>query len=157
MATGVKPIPDGERTLTPHLVIRGAAEAMSFYEKAFGARTVCKMTCPQTGSIMHGELAFGDSKLYVCEEFPQMGGTSPVALGGTPVTLHLYVEDTDAAFERAVAAGAEVAMPPADMFWGDRFAKVTDPFGHQWTIATHKEDVSSAEMDRRLRELAGQS
>jgi PhnB protein len=145
----VKAIPEGKHTIVPHLVIQGAAKAIEFYKKAFGAVEEARMPTPD-GKIMHACLKIGDSCLFLCDEFPDMGGCkSPQALGGTPVTIHLNVEDADAVFARAVAAGATAKMPPADMFWGDRYGKLTDPFGHDWSVSTHKEDVSPEEMKKR--------
>ncbi len=144
---GVKSVPDGFHSVTPHLVVRGAAAAIEFYKKAFGATEVMRMTMPDGKAVGHAEIKIGDSLIMIADEFPQC--QSPQALGGSPVTLGLYVEDCDAVFQRAVAAGAQVRMPPADMFWGDRYGQVTDPFGHIWSIATHKEDVAPEEMGRR--------
>jgi PhnB protein len=145
----VKAIPSGYHTVTPYLALRGADAAIDFYKRAFGAQEVARMAGPN-GKIMHGELKIGDSMIMLGEECPEMGGNrSPLSLGGTPLGLHLYVADVDASFQRAVAAGAQVKMPPTDMFWGDRFSKLVDPFGHEWSLATHKEDVSVEEMKRR--------
>jgi len=151
MAGNVKPIPEGNHTVTPYLSVKGAAAAIEFYKKAFGAVELCRMPDPM-GRVMHAELRLGDSVLFLSEECPGMNN-SPQTLGGTTVTLHLYVENVDAAFNQAVAAGAQTQMPPTDMFWGDRFSKVVDPFGHSWGIATHVEDVSAEEMERRTQEF----
>jgi uncharacterized glyoxalase superfamily protein PhnB len=148
----VKPIPEGSHTITPGLVVRGGKKALEFYKAAFGAKELGVMYGPDGKSVMHAELKIGDSKLYIGDEMPEMGAVSPQKLGGSPVTLHIYTEDCDALFKRAVAAGAKVKMPLADMFWGDRYGKVTDPFGHEWGISTHKEDVSEAEMEKRGKE-----
>src|SRR5262245_54116168 len=121
MSSQVKPIPDGHRTITPHLSIKGAAEAIEFYGRAFGAVETGRMTCPQSGQVMHAELKIGDSRLFLADEFPGCGIASPATVGGTTFTIHLYVEDTDALFNRAVEAGATPAMPPSDMPWGDRY------------------------------------
>jgi uncharacterized glyoxalase superfamily protein PhnB len=145
------PIPAGQRTLTPHLVIKGAAEAIDFYKKAFGAQELVRMPFPGADGKMtigHAELQIGDSKLYLAEECPEAGSIAPAA--SSPVTLHLYVTNADAAFARAVDAGAKVAMPLTDMFWGDRFGKVVDPFGHHWSIAEHLEDLTPAQMKERM-------
>jgi PhnB protein len=142
-----KPIPEGHHTITPHLVIRDAAKAIDFYKKAFGAVELGRMPMPD-GKIMHADLKIGDCHLFLAEEFPGMS-KSPLALGGSPVTLHLYVEDVDSFFQRAVGAGAKVKMPIADMFWGDRYGQLADPFGHEWSIATHKEDPTPEEMKKR--------
>ncbi len=132
MTTAVKPIPDGFNTLSAHVVVRGADQAIEFYKKAFGAEEITRIPGPGGKGIMHAELKIGDSMLMMCEEFPDMGAKSPAAIGGSPVTLHLYVQDVDQAFDRAVSAGATVKMPLTDMFWGDRYGKLTDPFGHEW-------------------------
>jgi uncharacterized glyoxalase superfamily protein PhnB len=145
----VKPIPEGLHTLTPYLVVRGAAEAIAFYKKAFGAAELSRMPMSDGKLIGHAHLKIGDSNLFLSDEMPGMGGKAPPPGGGGPVGLHLYVEDVDAAFQRAVAAGCTAKMPPMDMFWGDRFAKLTDPFGHDWSMATHKEDLSPEEMKKR--------
>lgn len=143
------PVPSGHRSVTPHLVISGAAEAISFYASAFGATEHYRMP-HDDGRLLHGEIQIGDSRLFVADEFPEFGGAkSPKSLGDSPVTLHLYVENVDEAFQRAVDAGATAKMPPADMFWGDRYAQVIDPFGHIWSLATHIEDVSPEEMQAR--------
>ncbi len=136
----VKPIPDGFHTLTPHLVVRGASNAIDFYRRAFGAEELFRLPGPG-GSIMHAEIRIGDSIVMLCEEFPERGAQSPTALGGSPVTLSLYVRNVDASFAQAVAAGAQVRMPVADQFWGDRYGQVVDPFGHVWSLATHVKDV----------------
>jgi len=143
-----KPIPDGYRTMTPHLVLRDAAATMEFYKKAFGAEEIGRMPGPD-GKVMHAEMRIGDSRFMVNDEFPEMGARSPVSIGGSPVTVHLYVPDADAVFNSAVAAGAKVKMPLADQFWGDRYGQVEDPSGHLWSIATHKEDLSSEQIAER--------
>jgi uncharacterized glyoxalase superfamily protein PhnB len=147
-----KPIPDGFHALTPHLVIQGAARAIDFYKKAFGAQEVARMPGPDGKSIMHAQLMIDGSPLMLVDEAPQWGARSPTSLKGSPVTIHLYVKDVDATFKKAVESGAKVTMPVQDMFWGDRYGKVTDPFGHDWSIATHKEDVPPQDMERRARE-----
>jgi len=144
-----KPIPDGYRTITPYITVRGAAEAIDFYKRAFGAEEKERMPGPDGKSVMHAELKIGDSILMLSDEFPQMGCRSPQALGGSTGYLFLYVPDVDSAFKRALDAGAKASMPPADMFWGDRFGKVTDPFGHEWGLATHKEDLTPDEIRKR--------
>src|SRR5262249_48298194 len=140
-------------SVTPALVIRGAAEAIEFYKKAFGAVEMSRFTGPGGRGIMHAQLRVGDSHIMLSDEFPNMGGKSPASLGSSTASIFLYVEDVDAAFQKAVAAGARGEMPPADMFWGDRFAKVTDPFGHSWSLATHIEDVTPEECARRGQEF----
>ncbi len=141
----VKAIPDGMHSLTPHLVCRDAAAAIDFYGRAFGAIERFRLPAPN-GKIVHACVQIGDSQLFLVDEMPEHGALGPQALKGTPVTLHLQVEDADAAFARAMRAGAMVTMPLADMFWGDRYGRVTDPFGHSWSIATHVRDVSSDDM-----------
>jgi PhnB protein len=142
-------IPQGFRTVTPHLTVRGAAEAIDFYIRAFGAQERGRMPGPDGKVIMHAELRIGNSIVFLADEFPDRGCRAPQTLGGTTGALHLYVKDVDRAFQRAVAAGAEVRMPATDMFWGDRYAKVADPFGHEWGLATHKENLSAREIGRR--------
>lgn len=141
----VKAIPEGMHSLTPHLICAGAADAIAFYVKAFNAVELGRMPGPD-GKLIHAMLRIGDSPLMLVDEFPQWGSKSPATLGGTPVSIHLYVENADAAFQQAVDAGAAVRMPLADMFWGDRYGVVVDPFGHQWSIATHIKDMSPEEM-----------
>jgi PhnB protein len=144
-----KAIPDGYRTVTPYLTVKGAAQAIEFYKRAFGARESERMTGPDGKSVMHAEIQIGDSLVMLSDEFPQMGSRSPQTLGGTTAAIFLYVPDVDAAFQQAVDAGAKAIMPPADMFWGDRFGKLVDPFGHHWAMATHKEDLSDEEIRKR--------
>jgi uncharacterized glyoxalase superfamily protein PhnB len=153
MTQTVKPIPEGSHTVTPALTVQGAAEAIEYYKRAFGAIERGRMATPD-GRIMHAELQFGDSQVMLSDEFPGMSHPSPKGLGGTPVQLHLYVEDVDAVFDRAVEAGATVKMPVSDMFWGDRYGVVIDPFGHAWGLATHIEDVPPDEMRRRGEAMA---
>ncbi len=141
----VKAIPDGMHSLTPHLVCRGAAAAIDFYGRAFGAIELFRLPGPD-GRLIHACVRIGDSQLFLVDEMPEHGALGPQALKGTPVTLHLQVEDADAAFARAMRAGAMVTMPLADMFWGDRYGRVVDPFGHHWSIATHLREVSREEM-----------
>jgi uncharacterized glyoxalase superfamily protein PhnB len=142
-----KAIPTGYHTLTPHMIVRDAARAIEFYKHAFGAVEKGAMKGPD-GKIMHAELSIGDSILMLADEQPQFGALSPQSTGGAGMGLHIYVEDVDSAFDRAVKAGAKVEMPVSDMFWGDRYGKLADPFGHKWSIATHKADLSSEEMER---------
>lgn len=144
-----KGAPAGQHTVTPHLVVPNTAQAIDFYKKAFAAVEVMRMPGPDGYSIMHAEMKIGNSHIYLADEFPQHGSKAPSTLGGTPVSIHLYVEDADAVFKRAVEAGAQVKMPLADMFWGDRFGMLGDPFGHEWSVATHKEDVPMEEMAKR--------
>jgi uncharacterized glyoxalase superfamily protein PhnB len=149
MAAKAKPIPEGFHTLTPHIVVKDAAKAIEFYKKAFGAEEVMRMPGPG-GKIMHADLKIGDSHLMLVDEFPEMDCHSPQSLKGSPVHLHVYVPDVDAAFKKAVAAGATASMPVTDMFWGDRYGKVTDPFGHKWSIATHQKDMTPAEIAKAM-------
>jgi PhnB protein len=145
----VRPIPEGYHSVTPALLVRGAAQAIAFYTRAFGAHELGRMPAPDGQRIWHAELQIGDARLMLADEFPEMGGCAPESLGGTPVSLHLYVEDADAVVQRAVDAGATVIQPLMDAFWGDRYGRIKDPFGHEWSIATHIEDVSEDEMKRR--------
>jgi PhnB protein len=149
MSKSVKPIPDGYHAVTPYLAIRGAAKALDLYAKAFGAEELFRMPGPN-GSVMHAEIRIGDSIVMLGEESPEQGAPSPQALGGSAVGLLLYVEDVDAACARAASAGCAVRLPPTNMFWGDRYCKLEDPFGHHWSIATHVEDVPPDEMARRM-------
>ena len=142
----VKRIPEGYHTVTPHLVVRGAAEAIEFYKKAFGAKEIRRAPGPDGKSIMHAELQLGDSRIFLNDEFPQMGALSPLALKGSPVTIHLWFEDVDSAFQKAVQAGARVAMPLADQFWGDRYGILESPSGHRWSLSTPKKKASESEL-----------
>jgi PhnB protein len=145
----VKPIPDGYHTVTPALAVRGAAEALGFYTRAFGAEEMFRMPGPD-GSVAHAEIRIGDSPIMLGEECPERGASAPPTIGGSAVSLHLYVKDVDAAFARATGAGCKVEMPPTNMFWGDRYCKLVDPYGHKWSLGTHVEDVSPGEMQRRM-------
>ncbi len=149
----VKPVPEGMHTVTPHLVCAGAAEAIEFYKKAFGATEVGRLPGPN-GKLMHAMLHIGDSALMLVDEMRDCNALGPKALKGSPVTIHLYVEDVDACIERAVAAGAKITMPVQDMFWGDRYGRLEDPLGHQWSVATHKRDVSPEEMKQAIAAVA---
>jgi PhnB protein len=149
MSTRAKPIPSGMHTLTPHLVVKDASKAIEFYKRAFGAQEIGRVTTPDGKSVMHADLKIGDSHFFLVDEFPEMDCRGPKSVGGTPVTIHMYVEDVDAAFGKAVTAGAQVKMPLADMFWGDRYGVLTDPFGHAWSLATHKEDLTPEEIRKR--------
>jgi len=141
MNQAVRPIPEGYRTVTPHLVCEQALEAIEFYKKAFGAVEIARMPGPD-GKIMHAEIRIGDSPIMLAQDYPEFGSYGPLALKGTSVVIHLYVEDADTAWARAVDAGAKPLMQLSDMFWGDRYGQVEDPFGHRWSIATHKQDLS---------------
>lgn len=145
----VKPIPEGHHTVTPYLAIKDAAKALDFYKKAFGATETYKLMMPD-GRLGHGEIRIGDSVIMMADEFPEYGGNSPETLGGSPVCLHLYVEDVDAFFKKAVAAGAKELKPIMDQFYGDRSGQLQDPFGHLWWVATHIEDVSIEETKKRM-------
>jgi uncharacterized glyoxalase superfamily protein PhnB len=136
-----KPIPEGFHSVTPSLVVSNAAEAIEFYKKAFNANEIYKFPTPD-GKILHAMIQIGDSFVMMSDEFPTMGMKSPITIGGTAVTLHLYVEDSDKIFKQAVDAGAVITMPIMDSFWGDRFGTVMDPYGHSWAIATHKIDMT---------------
>lgn len=148
MTTKVKPVPDNYHTVTPYLIIRNAAAALDFYKQAFGADEVMRVTAPN-GKVGHAEIRIGDSAIMLSDEYPDMDARSPEAIGGSPVMLHLYVENVDALVKRAVDAGATLKQPVADQFYGDRGGKIVDPFGHGWWIATHVEDVPPEEMEKR--------
>ena len=150
----VKPIPDGYPQVTPYLFVDGAEAAVDFYSSVFGATERMRMPGPG-GKIGHAELQLGDSLLMVADEFPEMGGRSPRTVGGSPVIVSVYVEDVDAVFERAVQEGATVVRPVDDQFYGDRAGQFEDPFGHQWSVATHVEDVPPDEMERRVAQAMG--
>jgi PhnB protein len=141
-------IPEGYHSVTPYLIINGAADAIEFYRRAFGATEVMRMASPD-GKIGHAELAIGDSKIMLADEYPQMGHRSPKSIGGTGVSLMVYIEKVDEVFKRAIAAGAKELQPIKDQFYGDRSGTLQDPFGHEWTLATHIEDVPPEEMRRR--------
>ena len=147
----VKPIPEGYHTLTPYLIVKGAAQALDFYAKALGAKELYRLA-GRSGKVGHAEMKIGDSHFMLADEFPEMGAVGPQASGGHSVSFLVYMPDVDAAFARAVAAGAKAVRPVQDQFYGDRSGTLADPFGHQWTIATHVEDVSPEEMERRSRE-----
>ena len=149
----VKAIPDGYYSLTPYLVIKGAAEAIEYYQKVFGATETVRMPGPG-GRVMHAEVNIGNSMLMLADENPERGYLSPKTIGGAGVSIMLYTDDVDATFNKAVAAGAKVEQPPTDMPWGDRMANIADPFGHNWAIATHKEDLSPEELERRMKATA---
>lgn len=144
----VKAVPDGYHTVTPYLCLKGAGEAIEFYKKAFGATEVFRMQDP-SGKVGHAEIQIGDSRVMLADEYPAMGHKGPSAFGGSPVMIHLYVEDVDAMFNQAVAAGAKSVRPLADQFYGDRTGAIEDPFGHSWHLATHKEDLTPEEMGKR--------
>jgi PhnB protein len=149
MSGKVKAIPDGYHVITPYLIIKGAAAAIEYYKKAFGATELMRMPQPD-GRVGHAELKIGDSVVMLADEFPESEALSPATLGNTTVGLLLYVENADAVFDRAISLGGKVKKPMADQFYGDRNGTLEDPFGHKWTVATHKEDVTPEEMERRM-------
>jgi PhnB protein len=150
----VKPVPEGMHSVTPHLVCAGAADAIEFYKKAFGAVEVTRLPGAQ-GKVMHATIRIGDSAVMLVDESPEWGMLGPKSLKGSPVTIHLYVDDADAFVARAVKAGAKLTMPVDDMFWGDRYGKLEDPFGHQWSVGTHVRDVSAQEMRQAMQKIPG--
>jgi PhnB protein len=145
-----QPVPDGYHTVTPYLTVANASEAIEFYKRAFGAEETVRMNGPD-GSVGHAELQIGDSKVMLSDPFPQSSVQPPTTVGATTASVFLYLDDVDAAFQRAVDAGAKVEMALEDMFWGDRFGTVTDPFGHVWSMASHVEDVSPEEIEERAK------
>ncbi len=147
-----KPVPDGFHSLTPHIVVPDGAQAIEFYKKAFGAQERLRHLWPDGSKVMHAQMKIGDSMLMLGSEFPPHS-LSPKSRGGTSVYLHLYVADADAAFHRAVQAGCTVRMPVSDTFWGDRYGVVEDPFGHQWSIATHRHDFTLEQITAKAREF----
>ena len=148
MADRVKPIPDGYNGVTPYLIVNGAARAIEFYKQAFGATETFRMERPD-GRVGHAEIKIGDSHVMLADEHPEMGARGPQSIGGSPISLVLYVEDVDATVNRAVEAGAKLTRPVANQFYGDRTGGVEDPFGHAWYVATHVEDVAPEEMQKR--------
>ena len=150
----VKPIPEGMHSLTPHLVCAGAADAIAFYRSAFGAVELMRLPGPD-GKLMHAMLRIGDSMLMLVDEAPEWQMLGPKALKGSPVTIHLYVPDVDATVARAVAAGAKVRMPVAEMFWGDRYGTLEDPFGHHWSVATHTRDLTPEQIRQEMAQMEG--
>jgi PhnB protein len=156
MAGQVKPVPPGYHTVTPYLTLSDAASAIDFYKQAFGATEVVRMNGPD-GKIGHAEIKIGDSMLMLGDERPGNAARSPQSLGGSTAGIFLYVDNVDAVFDTAVKAGAKVDLPLTDMFWGDRYGKLSDPFGHQWALATHIEDVAPEEMEKRMRAATPQA
>jgi PhnB protein len=148
----VKPIPEGYHTLTPYLTINGASEAIEFYKKAFGAKVVSRMDMPD-GKVGHAEIQIGDSRMMLAEETPMMGTKSPKSLGGSPAAIVLYVDDVDKLFVQAGDAGAKITRPLKDQLYGDRMGSLEDPYGHQWYLGTHIEDVSQEEIDKRMKAM----
>jgi len=157
MASKTNPIPAGYHTATPYLTLNECARAIDFYKKAFGAQEIVRMEAPG-GKIGHAEIKIGDSMIMLSDEMAAGGNRAPASLGGTTASVFLYLTDVDTTYKQAVDAGAKADMPPADMFWGDRFGRLTDPFGHSWALATHIEDVAPAEMQKRMQaEMARRS
>ena len=152
----VKPIPEGYHSVTPYLIIKGAADAIEFYKKAFGATELFRFPAPD-GKIGHAEIKIGDSPIMLADEFAETGYKGPRALGGSPVSLMIYLEDVDTVFNRAVEAGASVKEAVQDKFYGDRTGTLTDPFGHVWHVSTHKEDVSMEEMEERAKQASAKA
>ena len=152
MSAKVKPIPDGYRSVTPYLIIKDAAQAIEFYKKAFNARERLRVPGPD-GKVMHAEIEIGDSVIMLGDECPEMGALGPAIIGGSPVSIHLYVDDVDKMFAQTLAAGARQERPLQNQFYGDRSGGLVDPFGHKWHLAQHIEDVSPEEMDRRMKEM----
>lgn len=148
----VKPIPEGMRSVTPHLICAGAARAIEFYQSAFGAEELSRAPGPD-GRLMHAALRIGDSVIFLTDEFPEQNCLGPVASANSPVAIHLYVTDVDAVFAQAQKAGASVLMPVADMFWGDRYGMLKDPFGHRWSLATHQREVTPQELQEAVRQM----
>ncbi len=149
----VNPIPEGFHTITPHIVTKDTNAAIEFYKKAFGAEEILRVPGPDGKSVMHAEVKIGNSIIMMCDEFPEMDNCrAPASLNGTTCTLTLYVTDCDATFKQATDAGAKPVMPPVDMFWGDRYSKVSDPFGHSWAIATHVKDLTPEEICKAAQE-----
>ncbi len=148
----VKPIPEGYQTITPHITVKDAKEALEFYKKAFGAEEIARRPAPDD-KIMHAEVRIGNSPLMLNDEYPDMDIRAPQ--GGSPVTIHLYVNDCDAFIDRAVKAGAKLTMPAQDMFWGDRYGKLEDPFGHRWGVATHKQDLTPEQITEAAKQAFG--
>jgi PhnB protein len=148
MTAEVAPIPEGYHSVTPYLILSGASDAIAFYKKALGAEEVMRLADP-SGTVHHAEISIGDSRIMLADEHPEIQALSPKTVGGSPVSIHLYVDDVDRAVERAVAAGATLVRPVADQFYGDRVGGIEDPFGYRWFIATHKEDLTIEEIRRR--------
>ncbi|MBE0602814.1 MAG: VOC family protein [Deltaproteobacteria bacterium] len=152
LSVAVKPIPEGYHSITACMTVKGAGKAIDFYKRAFGAEELMRVPGPDGLGVMHAELKIGDSRYFIADEMKEMGNRSPETLGGSPSGIYLYVKDADAVFKKAVDAGAVVREPLRDMFWGDRCGTVRDPFGYDWTVATHKEDVSPSELEHRVEE-----
>ncbi|MDZ4817690.1 MAG: VOC family protein [Planctomycetota bacterium] len=160
MAAKVDPIPKGQEGLIPHLVCDPCADALEFYKKAFGATEVCRMPAVGSDKIMHAQILIDGRPIMLADDFPEYCGgkaQSPTALGGSSVTIHRYVSDCDAAIKRAADAGATVKMPAADMFWGDRYGVISDPFGHTWAFATHQRDMTPEQMNDEMQAMFAQA
>ncbi|HYU47902.1 MAG TPA: VOC family protein [Terriglobales bacterium] len=155
MKKSTQPIPQGFHTVTPSLIVRNAAEAIEFYKRALGAEELMRMAAPD-GKIGHAELKIGDSIVFVTDENPSMGCKSPQTLGGTASNLYLYVEDVDKAFQRAIDAGGKATMPVSDMFWGDRFGNLVDPYGHNWGLSTRTQDLTEQEIEEGAKKFYAQ-
>jgi PhnB protein len=153
--TTVQPIPQGFHTITPYLHVYDAQAAIEFYKRAFGATEHCILPGPNN-KVMHASVQIGDSILMLSDECREFGALAPTSLGGSPVSIHLYVEDVDAAFEKAVLAGATIEMPVQDMFWGDRYGRLTDPYGHRWSLATATRQVSPEEMEKAMKAMCSE-
>ena len=153
MAKKIKPVPDDMHSVTPHLICAGAADAIDFYKKAFNAVEVLRLPGPR-GRLMHAMIRIEGSAVMLVDEMPEWGALSPKSLKGSPVTIHIFVPEVDAFMARAVAAGAKITMPVADMFWGDRYGKLEDPFGHHWSVATHVRDVNVDEALQAMQKMA---
>lgn len=153
----MRPVPEDFHTITPHITVRNASDAVEFYHKAFGAQELLRNFGPDGKSIIHCEMLLGDSRFFINEEYLEWGVKSPLTLQGSPITLHMYVEDVDASWQRAMDAGAEVLMPLADQFWGDRYGIVRDPFGHKWSMASRREDPSPADLHERAKDYFAKS
>ena len=153
-ASKVKPMPSGMHSVTPHIICAGATDALEFYKKAFGATEMTRLPGPD-GKLMHGSFRIGDSAVMLAEESEKHGVFGPKHLKGSPVTIHLYVDDADAFVAHAAEAGAKVTMPVAEMFWGDRYGRLQDPFGHIWSVATHVRDVTPDEMKQAMQSMKG--
>lgn len=149
MTDKINAVPEGFHTVTPHLIVRDAERAIAFYEKVFGAKLLAPISKGQDGKVIHASFKIGDSVVMLSDEFPNFGSHSPLALKGSPVVIHVYVENVDALFARAVDAGSKITMPLGNQFWGDRYGQVEDPFGHRWSLGQHIENVTHEESERR--------
>ena len=155
MPLPVKRVPDGHHTVTPHLTVRDGAKLIEFYKQAFGAKELRRSLAPDGTSLLHAELQIGDSRIFLNDEFPEMGARSPLATNNTSMQIHLYVEHVDSHYESAVNAGANVVMPLTDQFWGDRYGVVEDPSGHRWALASHIRDMTPDQMKQAAEAIFG--